>query len=529
MHDYRSFALCARPTIGPAPMIVMLLALLSPLDAYAQRASSPPSCDRLVSSALPNTTITSAVSVAAGSFTPPQPAGGTPAAPFSDLPAFCRVVASTRVLNSDVTFEVWMPAQGWTGEFVPAGSSFWGGPIPFARMREVLRTGAVTVGTNLGIEGFNGPSFVIDHPEKLENLKMEPLHVVVDRARTLMATFYGSGPKFTMMNECGGGGSRDVLAVVQRFPADLDAAVAVNFTNYGTRHGVSQMWLHAATHRSADAFIPASKLAMLHKAVLNACDMNDGVKDDIIENPKQCKFDPAVLQCKGGDNADCLTASQVESVRRIYQTPRHSRTQEGIYGPMEPGSELGWADMIGGPDPYRYSLAYYRYMVYKDPTWTYSKKPANFDTDIDRAESLANIAINHTNPDLSGFVKRGGKLLLVGGWVDDLPPQNVVSYYESVVRTMGDQVRDSVRLFMVPGMHHCFGGTFPGAYQVDFDPVQAVRSWKTSGKAPDQIVVTTSGTGWPTRKRLVCAYPNVSKYTGNGDTADPANFTCGRP
>jgi feruloyl esterase len=94
---------------------------------------------------------------------------------------------------------------------------------------------------------------------------------------------------------------------------------------------------------------------------------------------------------------------------------------------------------------------------------------------------------------------------------------------------MGDQVRDSVRLFMVPGMHHCFGGTFPGAYQVDFDPVQAVRSWKTSGKAPDQIVVTTSGTGWPTRKRLVCAYPNVSKYTGNGDTADPANFTCGRP
>jgi len=510
-------------------MIVMLLALLSPLDAYAQRASSPPSCDRLVSSALPNTTITSAVSVAAGSFTPPQPAGGTPAAPFSDLPAFCRVVASTRVLNSDVTFEVWMPAQGWTGEFVPAGSSFWGGPIPFARMREVLRTGAVTVGTNLGIEGFNGPSFVIDHPEKLENLKMEPLHVVVDRARTLMATFYGSGPKFTVMNECGGGGSRDVLAVVQRFPADLDAAVAVNFTNYGTRHGVSQMWLHAATHRSADAFIPASKLAMLHKAVLNACDMNDGVKDDIIENPKQCKFDPAVLQCKGGDNADCLTASQVESVRRIYQTPRHSRTQEGIYGPMEPGSELGWADMIGGPDPYRYSLAYYRYMVYKDPTWTYSKKPANFDTDIDRAESLANIAINHTNPDLSGFVKRGGKLLLVGGWVDDLPPQNVVSYYESVVRTMGDQVRDSVRLFMVPGMHHCFGGTFPGAYQVDFDPVQAVRSWKTSGKAPDQIVVTTSGTGWPTRKRLVCAYPNVSKYTGNGDTADPANFTCGRP
>ena len=166
--------------------------------------------------------------VAAGSFTPPQPAGGTPAAPFSDLPAFCRVVASTRVLNSDVTFEVWMPAQGWTGEFVPAGSSFWGGPIPFARMREVLRTGAVTVGTNLGIEGFNGPSFVIDHPEKLENLKMEPLHVVVDRARTLMATFYGS-EYYAEAKEMarrlqevkpGDKESAEVLAKLQTYPAD---------------------------------------------------------------------------------------------------------------------------------------------------------------------------------------------------------------------------------------------------------------------------------------------------------------------
>ena len=132
-------------------------------------------------------------------------------------------------------------------------------------------------------------------------------------------------------------------------------------------------------------------------------------------------------------------------------------------------------------------------------------------------------------PTCAAFVKRGGKLLLVGGWKDDLPPQNVVSYYENVVKTMGDGVRDAVRLFMVPGMHHCFGGTFPGAYKVDFDPVQAVRQWKATGTAPDQIVVDTSGEGWPTRKRLVCAYPRVSAYKGSGDVGDPANFTCRTP
>ena len=98
--------------------------------------------------------------------------------------------------------------------------------------------------------------------------------------------------------------------------------------------------------------------------------------------------------------------------------------------------------------------------------------------------------------------------------MDDLPPQNVVSYYESVVKTMGDSVRDSVRLFMVPGMHHCFGGTYPGAYQVDFDPVQAVRAWKASGHAPDQIVVQTSGQGLADAQAAGLRVSDVSQVQG---------------
>ena len=434
-----------------------------PLRAQAQGAPSV-SCETLASVSLPDTVITSAQSVAAGAFVPPAGRGGV-AAPWTDLPEFCRISATTKMLSSDVKFEVWMPARGWSGDFQPAGSSYWGGAIPFARMRTLLKGGAATVGTNLGIEGFAGPSFVVDHPEKLENLKMAPLHAAIERARTLMTRFYGSGPRFSVMDECGGGGSRDVMAEVQRFPVDLDAAVSVNFTNYGTRHGIAQMWLYDTTHRSPAHFIPSAKLPLIHRAVLDACDMQDGVKDGVLENPRACKFDPAALQCKGAEGADCLTAAQVDSVRRIYEMPHHTRTGEGMYGPMERGSELGWEDMIGKPDPYGYSLSFYRSLVFNDPTWTYSKRPVNFDSDIDRAEAPAHLAINHTNPDLGAFVGRGGKLLLVGGWVDDLPPQNVISYYESVVKKMGaDRVRNAVRLFMVPGMHHCFGGTFPGAY-----------------------------------------------------------------
>jgi feruloyl esterase len=94
---------------------------------------------------------------------------------------------------------------------------------------------------------------------------------------------------------------------------------------------------------------------------------------------------------------------------------------------------------------------------------------------------------------------------------------------------MGDRASRGVRLFMVPGMHHCFGGTFPGAYKVDFDAVSALKQWKATSTAPEQIVVTTSGPGWPTRQRLVCAYPKVSTFRGSGSTDDPANFSCVAP
>ena len=61
----------------------------------------------------------------------------------------------------------------------PAGSSFWGGSIPYARMGALLRTGVATAGTNLGIEGATGPSFALKNPEKLANLGNQPYHALV--------------------------------------------------------------------------------------------------------------------------------------------------------------------------------------------------------------------------------------------------------------------------------------------------------------------------------------------------------------
>jgi feruloyl esterase len=486
------------------------------------------SCQRLTSLNLPNATITAATIVQAGAF---SPLGGRrgPAEPFRDLAAFCRITTTTRVPpDSDAQSEIWLPVQGWNHELQPAGGGFFGGAIPYGRMREILRSGSATAGSDPGIRG--GVNELISHPEKLNSVANLPFHAMVAQAKALIDAYYGTAPSLTLMDECGGGGSRDVLAMVQRWPQDLDVASAVGATNYGTHHGLAQMWLYWATHKDAASYIPPEKYPAIHEAALAACDARDGVRDGVIEDPPHCTFDPAVMRCKGADGPTCLTAAQVEAVKMIYETPRHARTKAPLYGPMVPGSELSWDDMTVKPRPYPYAETFYRYFVFADPSWDYKTFRPDFAKDVDRADAPQHLAMNATNPDIAPFVDHGGKLLMMGGWNDDLGPGNNVTYYESVVRAIGRaKASEGIRLFMVPGMHHCLGLDYPSTYTVNFDLPGALRQWKATNQAPDRIIVTTSRKGQPARRRLVCAYPRVSRYTGTGDVDDPVNFICRTP
>ena len=96
----------------------------------------------------------------------------------------------------------------------------------------------------------------------------------------------------------------------------------MGFTNWGTHHGIAQMWVWQATHKTPASHIPLAKLEVIHQGALEACDAKDGVKDDVITDPPRCKFDPAVLQCKGADAPNCLTAPQIEAVRDHLQGSR---------------------------------------------------------------------------------------------------------------------------------------------------------------------------------------------------------------
>jgi len=503
--------------------LAFVVAAVAAATWYSDRAPAvaAASCESLASLSLPKTTIASAQLVAAGAFTTPAPrrGGEGAASAFKDLPAFCRVTGSVaRAGDTDVKIEVWMPAEKWTGDFQPAASGFAGGTIGYAGMGQILRTGAATANTNRGHDGGG--------PWKLSDMNDVPYHLMVEQSKAIVAAYYGSGPKFSVMNECGGGGSRDALMEVQSWPQDLDAAAAQGIVYYSTHHGIAHMWVYQATHKSEASYIPPAKYPVIHKGALDACDLKDGVKDGVIEDPERCTFDPGTLLCRNGDAPDCLTAPQVEAVRTIYKAPVHAKTGAKIYGSMPPGGELGW-EAMAGPMPYPFAPGFYRQLVF-DENWDYKTRPVNFDTDVDKADAPEHLVINANNPDVGKFIARGGKLMIIGGWNDHtLGPGSNVDYYESVVKKVGAKAaRDGVRLFMVPGMDHCIGESYPTAPTVKFDVVGALKQWKTSGKAPDQIIVSESGNGKPDRKRLVCAYPQISQYKGSGSTDDPANFAC---
>jgi feruloyl esterase len=504
------------------PLAILLTAALmaGATTWLGAQSAGAAACERLSSLALPGARVVSATPVPAGGFTPPAPPN---AAAFAELPAFCRVTATApRPGDTDVKIEVWLPAADrWSGEFQPAASGFAGGTIGYREMRTILTRGAATANTNRGHDGGG--------PWKPADMSAVPYHLMAENAKAIVAAYYGGPPRLTFMNECGGSGSRDALQLIQRAPADLDAAVAEGIIYRPTRHGVSQMWIYQATHASEASFIPPAKYRVLHQAALDACDAKDGLKDGIITDPPRCAFDPGVLSCKGGDAPDCLTPAQVTAARAIYSPPRDPRTGAALYPPLVPGGELNWQPIAGEAAPYAYAQVFYRNLVFQDPAWNVKDRPPNFTSDLDRGDAVA-AAIDANDPKIDAFLAHGGKLLLIGGWNDDLPPGGNVEYYENIVKAVGAaRAREGVRLFMVPGMHHCLGEQFATNPTTDFDAVSLLKQWKSTGRIPDRIVLTqTAGDGVAT-KRVVCAYPQVAQYRGKGSAEDPASFVCKSP
>jgi feruloyl esterase len=500
------------------PAIAVLIATTVAVPAFAA------SCDGLASLALPDMTVTSAQLVAAGAFAPPAGGRGDTSSAYKDLPAFCRFSATLKPSSdSDIKIEVWLPASGWNHKYQAVGNGAWAGSIVYSDLAKALRLGYATSSTDTGHVGGNG-SFALGHPEKLSDFGWRSEHEMTLKAKAVIAAFYGETPKLSYWVSCSSGGKQG-LKEAQRFPADYDGVVAGAPVVGWTHRAVAAIWAAQAALKDPASNIPADKYPLLHKAAIEACDASDGLKDGLISDPARCTFDPKVLECKDADGPGCLTHAQVEAARKIYTPATNPRTGEKISARYEPGSELGWRAIAGGPEAMGAAVDYFKFVVFKDPKWDW--RTLNFDSDVALADKIDDGTINATDPDLKAFTAHGGRVLMYQGYSDtNIPPGGAISYYEAVAKTIGAaKTAESVRLYMAPGMNHCGGGEGPNT----FDMVGAMEQWVENKKAPQDILASHSSAGKVDRTRPLCPYPQAAKYKGTGSIDDAASFTCKLP
>ena len=478
-------------------------------------------CESLKSLSLPNTTITAAELVQAGPLGPPGGgrAGRGPGAPQPSVPAHCRIAAVLAPSSdSHIEMEAWLPTENWNGKFQAVGNGGWAGVISYAAMATALEHGYATASTDTGHKGGSG-SFALGHPEQLIDFGYRSMHEMTVTAKLMVAAFYDRAPRLSYYNGCSTGG-RQGLMEAQRYPDDFDAIVA-GAPVYNQIHlNTSQVSLQIDMLRDPSLLLPQAKVKLLAAAVLSACDAQDGVNDGIVSNPEMCRFDPASLMCKTpGDAADCLTAKQVDSVKRAY-APVKTRAGAVVYPGHSLGFEAGWRIPEPGAPLNPLFADMPRYLARQDPQWD----AMSFDLDADLALAVKNAGyIESSDPHLAKFKARGGKLLLYHGWADPGPaPANTIHYVNDVIRTLGPTQDDWMRLFLLPGVGHCGGG--PGPDQADF--VGAIERWRESGSAPDQIPAAHVAGNRVDMTRPLCAYPSVAKYSGVGSTNDAANFVC---
>ncbi|KAL2126236.1 hypothetical protein VTI74DRAFT_1373 [Chaetomium olivicolor] len=400
------------------------------------------------------------------------------------------------------------------------------------------------------------------------------MHGSIELGKKLVRTYYGDKQRlsYSYYSGCSTGG-RQGLKELQLSPDSFDGALIgapawwpPHLNTYITQAGIFNLPITDPKHLST------TDVTLLSVEVTRQCDKLDGVQDGIVSRPDLCKPDLSTLLCPDPNtpkHGTCLTSAQISTVRNLYGDVLSSTDSSLLYPGLNPGSEPHWYVLINnGDQPSPYGLGYLQDFLFdeSDPHWDWK---TSFN------ESVFAYA-DKTNPgdaaatDYAALRKvgeRGGKVLLYHGMADGLvPTRGTELFYKRTVAALtgngtgdgngngkGVNVDDFLRLFLVPGMQHCwgtavdapwnFGAAFqagqmgsgwasvPGFEDAEHDALMALVDWVEKGKAVDSIVATTwtlsmNPASGVRRQRPICAWPKNAVWDGKGNPDVASSWSC---
>jgi hypothetical protein len=530
---------------------VLALTALASLAALPKPASAA-NCADLKQVALPKTTITLAESVSAGAFTPPVPDWARAFMKAAPIPAaFCRVTGDIRpTSDSDIKFELWLPASGWSGRYESVGNGGFAGSIRYDSMRNPLLAGAAVASTDDGHDGpAIGPTsgdWAFGHPEKITDYGHRAVHLTAVAAKALTAAFYGRKPTHSYFVGCSKGGQEGFMEA-QRYPEDFDGIVSGAAASQWTDLFSSFVWTESLNLANRDSYLSPDDLTKIGAAVTAACETPSTAKLGFVSDPLRCEVPRSSLG---------LTPAKLKTYEAIHQGPKDRSGRQTYPGQPYGGENAGWASTISGSNfeaatsdaqMSMYGGNFFRNFVYQDKNWSFR----GFDLDKGRADAERTVGADMNANDMSftAFKARGGKFIAYAGMVDSIvTPLSSIRSYQAVVAAQGpasdpstrEKAQGFYRLFLAPGVNHCGGGPGPnqfgqadGTGDAEHDMVAALQQWVEKGVAPAHIVATKYVSDDKAKgialTRPLCPFPQIAKYQGSGDMADAASFSCAAP
>jgi len=510
-------------------------ALLAPATA-ADPADAAERCAALAGSSLPGeVAITAATHVPAG--IPETPPGAPAAGP---LPAHCLVEGTINAREGaggqsyGIGFQLALPDQ-WNNRFLLMGGGGLNGSIrpphgPVAAgASPALARGFAVASHDSGHKGAGfDASFEADQRAALDFAETS-VRTVTEAAKQLTVDYYQDGIGYSYMTGCSTGGREGMLAS-QRYPELFDGivvgapAMMTGYSNLAIEH--AQVMVNRAAPLAADGLPDVAKTfsmadrELIRGGILRQCDGLDGRADGMIENVAACRFRPATLQCRAGQQDDCLSAAQVEGIEAAFAGPRDG-SGHPLYFPFPWDTGVTFAGSKG---------ALPGFLPTGQPG-VFGPAARDIEIDLDardweiRGEAMQRLTDTNVWTNLNSYFGKGSKILFYHGVSDPwFSAKATWDYFERATEANGADWANGARFYMNPGMGHCRGGD---AFD-QFDLLTPLMDWVEKGEAPETRPIVATRTDGRPGERPLCPHPQYPHYTG-GDPLAAGSYSCRAP